>query len=113
MVAVVTTDEFQGWATTLDKAERKALAHVIGLLEAKGVTLSHPHSSDIKGAPFALRELRINQSVIRVFYAFDPARQAVLLIGGSKQGQNEARFYTDHIRIAHEIWKRYLAGGAP
>ena len=45
---------------------------------------------------------------VRVFYAFDPWRQAVLLIGGEKTGQD--RFYEDMIRRAEKTWTRYLVG---
>jgi hypothetical protein len=41
-----------------------------------------------------------------VFYAFDPARQAVVLIGGDKTG--DARFYERMIPVAGRIWKEYL-----
>jgi hypothetical protein len=58
--------------------------------------------------PPLLRELRI-QSVgrpFRVFYAFDPARQAVVLIGGDKTG--DARFYERMVPLAERLWKEYL-----
>jgi hypothetical protein len=59
-------------------------------------------------AAFALRELRVqsNGRPLRVFYAFDPARQAVLLIGGDKTGDN--RFYENMNPQAERIWKEYL-----
>jgi hypothetical protein len=52
----------------------------VSKLEQAGVALGHPASSAIKGASFALRELRIKSSghALRVFYAFDPRRDAVL-----------------------------------
>jgi hypothetical protein len=40
-----------------------------------------------------------------VFYAFDPIRQAVLLIGGDKAGDD--RFYDRLIPLAERIWARY------
>jgi hypothetical protein len=43
---------------------------------------------------------------LRVFYAFDPARQAVLLIGGDKTSDN--RFYETMILRSERIWKEYL-----
>jgi hypothetical protein len=41
-----------------------------------------------------------------VFYAFDPARQAVLLIGGDKTGDD--RFYERMIPLSERIWAEYL-----
>jgi hypothetical protein len=108
MVAVVGTDEFATWFGSLDAAGREDVATSVDLLEARGLALGFPRSSAIKGASFALRELRIQSQgrPLRVFYAFDPARQAVLLIGGDKTG--DARFYERFIPVAERIWKEYL-----
>ena len=75
------------------------------------MALGHPASSAIKGAWFALRELRIKSSghALRVFYAFDPRRNAVLILGGDKTGQNSDDFYEEMIRKSERIWKDYLA----
>lgn len=80
----------------------------VGLLETLGVTLRSPHSSAIKGATFALRELRTQShgDPLRIFYGFDPTRRAVLLIGGDKTG--DGRFYERMIPIAEKLWRRYL-----
>ncbi len=51
-----------------------------------------------------MRELRIQSRgrPLRVFYAFDPLRQAVLLLGGDKTGDN--RFYVSMIPRVEAIW---------
>ena len=56
-----------------------------------------------------MRELRIQSGgqAIRVFYAFDPRRTAIVLLGGRKRGQ-ERRFYRDHVRRADAIHGEYL-----
>lgn len=79
-------------------------------LEAKGVTLGAPQSSAVRGAHFALRELRIQHGgrPLRVLYAFDPLRQAVLILGGDKTGDD--RFYREMVPLAERIWRDYLAG---
>jgi hypothetical protein len=43
---------------------------------------------------------------LRTFFAFDPARRAVLLIGGDKTG--DERFYERLIPLAERIWDDYL-----
>ena len=43
---------------------------------------------------------------MRVFYAFDPRRNAVLLLGGNKAGNK--RFYRELVPRAEAIWERYL-----
>jgi hypothetical protein len=57
-----------------------------------------------------LRELRIQSAgrPLRAFYAFDPVRQAVLLTGGDKTGND--RFYQKMIAEAAALWSEYLAG---
>jgi hypothetical protein len=56
-----------------------------------------------------LRELRIQHQgePYRVFYAFDPKRQAVLLLGGNKVGND--RFYEECVPTAEAIWEAYVA----
>ena len=55
-----------------------------------------------------MRELRIQAkgAPIRVFYAFDPRRTAILLIGGDKSG--DKRFYKRMIRIADDLYDVHL-----
>jgi hypothetical protein len=78
MVEVVATDEFKDWYEALarqtDRTDLRSATFSIGLLEAKGVSLGHPHSSAIRGSRHAIRELRIPSGgrALRVFYAFDP-----------------------------------------
>ena len=49
MVEVITTDEFAVWYDELNTADTEAVTRVVGLREARGVTLGFPYSSDIKG----------------------------------------------------------------
>lgn len=42
----------------------------------------------------------------RVFYAFDPRRMAILLIGGDKIGKK--RFYDEYIPIADQLYDQHL-----
>ena len=97
MIEVIVTGEFADWYGDLEDGISDDVEVAVGLLEAKGVALGYPQSSSIKGASFALRELRIQSGgrPIRVFYAFDPKRQAVLLLGGDKTGDD--RFYQEMI----------------
>lgn len=83
----------------------------VSKLEQQGVALGHPACSAIRGASFALRELRIKSRghALRVFYAFDPRRNAVLILGGDKTGKNSDDFYTQMIVKTERVWKEYLA----
>jgi hypothetical protein len=105
---VVGSDEFAEWFDSLDDADTDAVARVVDMLEMQGATLPFPYSSAIKGSRLALRELRIQSGgdPLRVLYAFDPVRRAVLLIGGDKTGDN--RFYERFVPLAERIFAQYL-----
>ena len=109
MPEVVVTDEFKTWYEALLIDEQQSVFRVVTLLEARGVSLGYPHSSAIEGSRHPLRELRVQHEgrPYRVLYAFDPARKAVLLLGGDKGGND--RFYEQAIPRAEALWERYLA----
>jgi hypothetical protein len=108
MVEVEGTEVFETWFMALSDKDAEAVARVVGLLEEKGVALGFPYSSGIKGSQ-VLRELRIQSGgrPLRVFYAFDPLRRAVLLLAGDKTGSN--RFYQTFVPRAERIWAEYVA----
>jgi hypothetical protein len=70
-----------------------------------------------------MKELRFNWSnqVWRVAFAFDPQRQAILLVAGDKGGADQRRFYKrllavadkrygEHLKTASEIHKEFENG---
>ena len=114
MVEVIVTNEFREWYEALSEDDFDAVNRVVGLLEVKGVRLPFPYSSVIKSSKrYALRELRAQSGgrPLRIFYAFDPARNAVLLIGGDKTGND--RFYEKYTPKAESIWEEYLRETGP
>jgi hypothetical protein len=108
MVEVLVTDEFENWYEGLEERDAEEVTVKVDLLQEKGVALGYPHSSAIKGSRIALRELRVQSAgrPLRVFYAFDPSRNAVLLFGGDKTGNKQ--FYEQYIARAEKIWCDYL-----
>jgi hypothetical protein len=56
-----------------------------------------------------MREMRVQSGgrPLRIFYAFDPRRSAILLIGGDKTG--DKRFYERMIPIADTLYDEHLA----
>lgn len=102
------TDEFGAWWDDLAAGTQDDIDRVVMLLEEHGPTLGYPYSSDIKGARFALRELRIQSDghPVRVLYAFDPVRTALLLLGGDKTGN--ARWYDENVPIAERLFAKHL-----
>jgi hypothetical protein len=55
-----------------------------------------------------MKELRTQSSgkPLRTFFAFDPRRTAILLIGGDKTSDD--RFYDRMVRIADRLFDDYL-----
>jgi hypothetical protein len=108
MFEVIATDEFTEWYSELEDAVAEDVTEAVDLLGRMGTALGYPHSSAIRGAKAPLRELRIQSKgkPLRVFYAFDPDRNAVLLVGGDKTG--DGRFYQRLTRAAERLWKVYL-----
>ena len=45
---------------------------------------------------------------MRITFAFDPDRSAILLIGGDKSGISQERFYKRLITQADQLYDRYL-----
>ena len=103
------TDEFGQWYSVLEEIQQNDIASVVGLLEDRGTNLGFPFSSKINGSKHSkMRELRIQSQghPLRVFYCFDPKRDAILLIGGDKTG--DKRFYQKMIPIADRLYDLYL-----
>ena len=103
------TDEFARWWHTLDGEEQDAIDVVVGLLEEKGPQLPFPQSSKISSSRHShLRELRIQYrgEPYRILYAFDPRRVALLLVGGSKTG--DERWYEKHVPTADALYDEHL-----
>jgi len=103
------TNEFEEWWETLGEAEHKRISYSVNLLREAGPSLPFPHSSEAKGSRHgAMRELRsqCEGRPLRTFYAFDPRRTAILLIGGDKTGDD--RFYDEMIPKADKIYDEYL-----
>jgi hypothetical protein len=104
------TDEFGDWWDALSEDEQDAVAYTVDLLEIEGTNLKFPHSSKINGSRHhGMRELRsqCEGRPLRTFYAFDPKRNAILLIGGDKTGDD--RFYETMVPRADTIYSQYLA----
>ena len=103
------TDEFGEWWETLSENEQKRISFSVNLLRQAGPSLPFPHSTAITQSRHgSMRELRsqCEGRPLRTFYAFDPRRVAILLIGGDKTGDD--RFYEVMIPLADRIYDDYL-----
>jgi hypothetical protein len=105
-------DAFEPEFAGLDEAMQNALLIETGLLERFGPTLGRPHVDTLKGSKHRnMKELRIRTptGAWRFAFAFDPRRQAVILVGGDKSGVARDRFYRPLIKRADERFDRWLA----
>lgn len=107
---VEATDAFEEWWGKLTEQEQDDVTALVELLEERGPKLPFPYSSGIEGSKFShMRELRIQShgEPIRVFYAFDPRRVAVLLVGEIKTGK-EKRFYKKYVPRADKLYEQHI-----
>jgi hypothetical protein len=77
-------------------------------LRDAGPTLGHPLVDRLKGSELHhLKELRPGsggRSEIRIIFAFDPTRSALLLLGGDNAG-NWERWSGDSIPLAEQLYR--------
>jgi hypothetical protein len=103
------TDQFAEWWETLSPAEQSSLEASVELLERDGPSLGRPHADTVNGSRHPnMKELRTQclGRPLRTFFAFDPRRSAILLIGGDKTGDD--RFYGRMIPLADRLYDEYL-----
>jgi hypothetical protein len=85
-------------------------AQAVAALREEGPALGRPLVDRIQGSKIHhLKELRpgsAGRSEIRVLFAFDPTRSALLLLGGDKAG-NWQRWYRENIPIAEQLYLEY------
>ncbi len=108
-VEVIVLDRFAEWLDALSIKDQKRVMALVDLLEEYGTTLPYPHSSRIRGTRVHdLRELRaeIRAKPIRILYGFDTLRQAVVILGGDKGGDD--RWYEKHVPEAERLMTEYL-----
>ena len=112
---VKVTDEYAAWFTALIKQDLDSatqVAQAVAALREEGPTLGRPLVDRLKATKIHhLKELRPGsrgRSEIRIIFAFDPTRSALLLLGGDKAG-NWARWYRENIPVAEQLYIDYTA----
>lgn len=109
---LLVTDEYEAWFLSLDPGEQADVLAMVHVLEAIGPHLGRPYADTLHGTDRVrnLKELRIQHAgrPYRVLYAFDPARRAVLLCGGRKDGRADKNFYDRMIPIAERLFIDHL-----
>lgn len=103
------TDEIAGWIVQLDDDAKEAIYKHLLILKNIGPSLGRPYVDTIKDSKYKnMKELRVQSKkrLFRIFFVFDPDRNAILLIGGDKRG--DKRFYQRLTPIADKLYEKYL-----
>ncbi|MGV9771706.1 type II toxin-antitoxin system RelE/ParE family toxin [Streptosporangium sp. NPDC003464] len=101
-----------------DRATSRLIGQAIQTLAEIGPDLGRPLADRITGSAVQnMKELRpgsSGQSEIRILFAFDPRRNAVLLVAGDKAGQWKS-WYDKAIPLAEERFAEWVArlGASP
>ena len=93
-----------------EELQDEVLAHA-RLLTQFGPNLGRPTVDALKASRHSnMKELRFDWhgEVWRVAFAFDPNRQAILLVGADKGGANQRRFYKRLIAVADVRYDAHL-----
>lgn len=111
------TGEYAAWFTALikeDLGSATLVAQAVAALREDGPSLGRPLVDRLKGSRIHhLKELRPGsrgRSEIRIIFAFDPTRSALLLLGGDKAG-NWERWYRDNVPVAERLYLDYTPEG--
>lgn len=76
-----------------------------------GPSLGRPEVDALKDSKYAnMKELRFKADggVWHIAFAFDPQRNAILLVAGDKSGVSEKKFYKQLIEKADKRYKEHL-----
>jgi hypothetical protein len=103
------TGLFETWWNSLSEDEQVEISAKVELLQERGPTLPRPHADVITSSRHAnMKELRgkVEDHHLRVLYAFDPRRTAVLLLGGDKTG--DPNWYEKSVPMADDLFDQHL-----
>lgn len=99
---LIKSTEFDRWQSSLDPERRAIVQAAIERVAEEGPTLGRPRVDVIHGSPVRkLKEARVERGV-RVLFAFDSNRNAVMLVGGDKAGRWN-RWYPPKVRLAERL----------
>ena len=99
------------WLSELDSRSLTQVVAAIELLAENGPQLGRPLVDTVTTSKHRhMKELRpgsSGRSELRILFAFDPQRHAIMLIAGDKSNNWKA-WYKSHIPIADEFFDNHL-----
>jgi hypothetical protein len=100
------TEEFGTWWEGFEPDDQERLTAAVELLEKLGPSLGRPLVDTLKGSKHPnMKELR--PGTVRVLFAFDSRRTAILLLGGDKSGHWKD-WYVEAIPEADRLFDDHL-----
>lgn len=99
------TEEFEQWYRGLNQGTQDRIIAVVQVLRDRGPGLGRPLVDSVKGSGHPMKELRVG--TVRLLFAFDPRRVAVLLTGGDKQHRWQT-WYRKAIPEADHLFAKHL-----
>ena len=106
---IVFDPDFRIWFYQQEQGFQDETFALLGVLTEFGPKLGRPRVDTLEGSSFKnMKELRIQYqgNPWRILFAFDPRRQAILLVGGNKS--DNKRWYKKNIPIADKRYAKYL-----
>ncbi len=112
MWQILLADEFEPEFFALPQQVQDMTLAMTRLLQQFGPQLGRPRVDALKDSRHAnMKELRFDAAdgVWRIAFAFDPKRNAILLVAGDKSGGSEKRFYRELVRKADQRFDAHLS----
>lgn len=110
-------DPISEWVLSLDEETFEAIVAAAEVLRTEGPTLGRPLVDTITGSKVGnMKELRPaspGKTEIRILFAFDPDRHAIMLVGGDKSTGRSKKdkwsgWYKKAIPVAERVWQEHL-----
>ena len=106
-------DEFDAEFEAFSEDVQDNLLAAAKAVQIAGPKAGRPHVDTLDGSKHAnMKELRFTahggREVWRALFAFGPAREAIVLVAGDKQGSSGRLFYRRLIKVADERFDSHL-----
>lgn len=109
---IVEVDLVDAWLLSLDQKSYEQVIAALELLAERGPSLGRPVVDSVVGSRHKnMKELRpgsSGRSELRVLFAFDPDRRAIMLVAGDKAG-NWQKWYRTNIPLADDPFAEHLS----
>lgn len=99
----------RGLVQRAGRDEGKSVDTAVDMLAEYGPSLGRPYADTLSGSKYQnMKELRVQHQgrPYRILFAFDPRRNAYLILGGDKTGKND--WYEWAVPQANKLYTQHL-----